>query len=108
MKLESVSINNFRCYAEEISVNFQDLTTFVGKNDIGKSSVLEALEIFFNNDTVVSGSADGTGTNARFAKLGGMVVSSNTIVAADTDNNNIRKLTMSGTVTTYAGAASES
>lgn len=29
-----------------------DLTTFVGKNDIGKSTVLEALEIFFNNETV--------------------------------------------------------
>jgi len=29
-----------------------DMTTFVGKNDIGKSSILEALEIFFNNDTV--------------------------------------------------------
>lgn len=29
-----------------------DLTTFVGRNDIGKSSILEALEIFFNNDTV--------------------------------------------------------
>lgn len=52
MKLESVSIKNFRCYADEITVNFQELTTFVGKNDIGKSSVLEALEIFFNNDTV--------------------------------------------------------
>ena len=52
MKLESVSIKNFRCYADEITVSFQELTTFVGKNDIGKSSVLEALEIFFNNDTV--------------------------------------------------------
>jgi len=58
MKLESVSIKNFRCYAEEISVNFQDLTTFVGKNDIGKSSVLEALEIFFNNDTVAIEQSD--------------------------------------------------
>ncbi|MFT4432612.1 AAA family ATPase [Caballeronia sp. 15715] len=29
-----------------------NLTTFVGKNDIGKSSILEALEIFFNNETV--------------------------------------------------------
>ncbi|WP_070108377.1 ATP-binding protein [Burkholderia plantarii] len=52
MKLESVSIKNFRCYREGITVPISDLTTFVGKNDIGKSSVLEALEIFFNNDTV--------------------------------------------------------
>ncbi|PXX32339.1 MULTISPECIES: ATP-binding protein [Burkholderia] len=52
MRLESVSIKNFRCYLNEITVSMADLTTFVGKNDIGKSSVLEALEIFFNNDTV--------------------------------------------------------
>lgn len=52
MRLESVSIKNFRCYREEVTVGLADLTTFVGKNDIGKSSVLEALEIFFNNDTV--------------------------------------------------------
>ena len=58
MKLESVSIKNFRCYADEINVSFQELTTFVGKNDIGKSSVLEALEIFFNNDTVAMEQGD--------------------------------------------------
>ncbi|CAJ2850598.1 ATP-dependent OLD family endonuclease [Burkholderia pseudomallei] len=52
MRLESVSIKNFRCYREETTVSMADLTTFVGKNDIGKSSVLEALEIFFNNETV--------------------------------------------------------
>lgn len=52
MRLESVSIRNFRCYREEVTVPIGDLTTFVGKNDIGKSSILEALEIFFNNDTV--------------------------------------------------------
>lgn len=52
MRLESVTIKNFRCYRKEVVVQIRDLTTFVGKNDIGKSSVLEALEIFFNNDTV--------------------------------------------------------
>jgi len=52
MRLESVSIKNFRCYRDEVTVSIADLTTFVGKNDIGKSSILEALEVFFNNDTV--------------------------------------------------------
>ena len=52
MRLESVTIKNFRCNREEVTVRFADLTAFVGKNDIGKSSVLEALEIFFNNETV--------------------------------------------------------
>lgn len=52
MRLESIAIQNFRCYRDEALVHMCDLTTFVGKNDIGKSSVLEALEIFFNNETV--------------------------------------------------------
>lgn len=52
MKLIGLSIKNFRCYQEEIEVSLDNLITFVGKNDIGKSSVLEALEIFFNNDAV--------------------------------------------------------
>lgn len=52
MRLEAVSIINFRCYGEEVRVEFDDLTTFVGRNDIGKSTILEALEIFFNGDIV--------------------------------------------------------
>lgn len=51
MKLKQVRIQNFRCY-NDIVVGFNDLTTIIGKNDIGKSSILEALEIFFNNETV--------------------------------------------------------
>ncbi|WP_259394543.1 ATP-binding protein [Stenotrophomonas koreensis] len=52
MRLEAISIKNFRCYGEEVRVELGDLTTFVGRNDIGKSTVLEALEIFFNDDLV--------------------------------------------------------
>ncbi len=52
MKLVSVEIENLRCYQEPIKAKIDRLTTFIGKNDIGKSTVLEALEIFFNNDTV--------------------------------------------------------
>lgn len=51
MKLKRVRIENFRCY-EDITVEFDALTTIIGKNDIGKSSILEALEIFFNNEMV--------------------------------------------------------
>lgn len=29
-----------------------DLTAFIGRNSVGKSTILEALEIFFNNETV--------------------------------------------------------
>ncbi|MDM5334961.1 ATP-binding protein [Ureibacillus composti] len=52
MKLEKVIIQNFRSYETYTEINFSDLTTIVGKNDVGKSTVLEALEIFFNNSTV--------------------------------------------------------
>lgn len=51
MKLKRVRIENFRCY-EDITVEFDALTTIIGKNDIGKSTILEAMEIFFNNETV--------------------------------------------------------
>jgi len=49
MKLKSLKIRNFRGYKDEVAINFDDFTAFVGKNDIGKSSVLEALDIFFND-----------------------------------------------------------
>ena len=48
MKIDSMKISNFRGYAENTEIKFNDLTVFVGKNDIGKSTVLEALDIFFN------------------------------------------------------------
>lgn len=49
MKIKSVKLKNFRSYKDEICIEFGNLTTFVGKNDIGKSTVLEALDIFFND-----------------------------------------------------------
>lgn len=52
MKLESVKLKNFRGYRAETIIPISDLTAFIGKNDSGKSSVLEALEIFFNNIAV--------------------------------------------------------
>jgi predicted ATP-dependent endonuclease of OLD family len=48
MKLISIKLKNFRSYKEETTIDLDDLTVFVGKNDIGKSTVLEALDIFFN------------------------------------------------------------
>ena len=48
MKLIEIKLKNFRSYKEEIIIDLDDLTVFVGKNDIGKSTVLEALDIFFN------------------------------------------------------------
>lgn len=52
MKLKKLIINNFRSYQNKLEVDFDNLTTFIGRNDIGKSTILEALEIFFNNSKV--------------------------------------------------------
>lgn len=49
MKLESITIKNFRSYREETTIYFGNLTVLVGKNDIGKSTILEAMDIFFND-----------------------------------------------------------
>lgn len=48
MRMKTVRIKNFRSYKDEVFIDFCELTAFVGKNDIGKSSILEALDIFFN------------------------------------------------------------
>lgn len=49
MKLKEFRINNFRAYKNQVSILFDDLTVFIGRNDIGKSTILEALNIFFND-----------------------------------------------------------
>ncbi|MCF8716432.1 AAA family ATPase [Joostella atrarenae] len=52
MILETVKIKNFRGYQTETIIPISNLTAFIGKNDAGKSTILEALEIFFNNSLV--------------------------------------------------------
>ena len=50
MRIKTLKIKNFRGYKEEVIIDFANLTAFVGKNDVGKSTVLDALEIFFNDN----------------------------------------------------------
>ena len=49
MKLKKMTIENFRGYKYPTSILFNDMTVFIGPNDIGKSTVLEALDIFSND-----------------------------------------------------------
>lgn len=61
MRLVRLKVRNFRCYKEEISIDFDDLTAIIGRNDAGKSTLLEALAVFFDeakldkDDASVSG-----------------------------------------------------
>ncbi|WP_299629504.1 ATP-binding protein [uncultured Tateyamaria sp.] len=47
MKLIGLTVENFRCYAAPTSVRLGDLTALVGRNDVGKSTLMDALAIFF-------------------------------------------------------------
>lgn len=46
MKIESVRIENFRGFKDEV-ISFNDYSCFVGPNGSGKSTVLAALNVFF-------------------------------------------------------------
>lgn len=58
MRLVSLTLENFRAYQAATTIEFSELTTIIGRNDIGKSCLLEALEIFFNNDVIKIDQAD--------------------------------------------------
>jgi predicted ATP-dependent endonuclease of OLD family len=47
MRIVKIAIKNFRALKELPEVTFNKLPTIVGKNDAGKSSILHALNIFF-------------------------------------------------------------
>lgn len=50
MKLAEVRVRNFRGYRTEFSLPIDALTCIIARNDVGKSTILEALEAFFNLD----------------------------------------------------------
>lgn len=51
MKLKQLKLRNYRCYKNEVVVDLDDLVILVGKNDAGKSSLFDALDVFFENKT---------------------------------------------------------
>ncbi|HPJ16932.1 MAG TPA: ATP-binding protein [Candidatus Woesebacteria bacterium] len=53
MILKNVILKNFRSYKEETKIDIGDITTIIGKNDVGKSTILEALDIFFNGNGII-------------------------------------------------------
>lgn len=55
MKLYSIKIENYRCYKNPFRITFNDLTTLIAKNDYGKSAILDALNVFFNESSIDAG-----------------------------------------------------
>ncbi len=51
------------------------------------------------------GNNDGVGDAARFNSPDGMTINGQDLYLCDTNNSDIRKITVSGTVTTVAGTA---
>jgi putative ATP-dependent endonuclease of OLD family len=49
MKLKRLRLRNFRCYQSEAIIDFDDITALIGKNDSGKSTIMEALDLFLND-----------------------------------------------------------
>ena len=66
MKLIRVKLKNFRCYKDETTVNIGDLTPLIGKNECGKSSILDALQIFSDDLTPDTDDAASSGDKSEF------------------------------------------
>jgi putative ATP-dependent endonuclease of OLD family len=52
MKIKQVILENFRAYHALTRVSLDEFTCLIGKNDAGKSTILEALDIFFEGGVV--------------------------------------------------------
>ena len=50
LMITGIEIRNFRSIGR-MKLNCEDITTFIGENDAGKSNILRALNLFFNNET---------------------------------------------------------
>lgn len=57
MKIKTLVLKNFRSYSGEHRISLDDITVLVGKNDAGKSTILDALGVFFEN-TLLKGFGD--------------------------------------------------
>ncbi|MDD2839996.1 MAG: AAA family ATPase [Rickettsiales bacterium] len=54
MKLKKIIIENYKIFETKQEIEFNNLNLIIGKNDIGKSTILEALNIFFNGNSKLS------------------------------------------------------
>lgn len=75
MRIHRVRVQNFRCL-DDVEVGFDEITTFIGPNGVGKSSILRALDWFFNGgsldeEDVTSGATESfISVEVEFGELG--------------------------------------
>lgn len=74
MKIKKIILENFRSYKDKTEIGITDFTAFVGRNDIGKSTILEALDIFFN-DTKANKKVESSDVNVESRKEGNLNIS---------------------------------
>jgi sugar lactone lactonase YvrE len=75
-------------------------------HNIRKITPAGVVTTFAGSTTATSGTANGTGTAARFNRPAALAIdASNNLYVADQTNNTIRKITPAGVVTTFAGTA---
>lgn len=52
MELEFIRLKNFQCFNDSEAIPLHKMTIFIGENDCGKTSILKALEFFFNDEKI--------------------------------------------------------
>ncbi len=55
LKLHEMNIKGLKCYEDSGQIPFHNLSVFIGENDSGKSTILDALEYFLENNQPLSG-----------------------------------------------------
>lgn len=92
MRLKRLRIRNFRCYQAETSVTFEDLTALVGRNDSGKSAILDALGMFFGeyasdaDDASIQGEKTDMAVICEFDELpGSLLIDADRRVSPETE-----------------------
>lgn len=59
MRLKALILRNFRGYKGEVQIPIHsDMTAVIGKNDVGKSTILDALGIFFDSPCIKFDASD--------------------------------------------------
>lgn len=51
MMIKAIFIKNFKAY-EKSTINLFENNIFIGENDSGKSTILQAMDVFFNQDSI--------------------------------------------------------